>query len=491
MAERRARIRHCHAGGRAKVPARPRRATIRAATGMAALLAGVAVAFGPASSGGATTTWVPSTAPTAGLNPPAQPGAYLFATSCGSPSSCVAVGDYPVSGSLTAGDGLIEAGTLAGGGWKWRSSTAPTDGLNPPANTSLVAELDGVSCPSANSCLAVGAYNVSEDGAVGGTGLIEVGTRAGGTWSWAPAAAPTAGLSPPEGASAVVDLDGVTCRTATTCLAVGSYNGNAEGTAGLGLLEVGTLSGGSWTWTPTRAPTTALTPPAGNNPIVTLYGDSCGSSTSCIAVGTYIGTSDDLEGLIEIGTFTGGAWKWKSVNAPTGGLSPPASADPDLILGGVSCPSATTCIAAGYYSYTSRGQVDGVLDVGTRSGASWTWTPSTAPTTGLSPAQKGGDVGLGGVSCGSPTSCVAVGSYNGSEALTIGPGLIEVGQLVDGAWSWAPATAPIAGVSTPAPKVWPLFGVSCLSSGLCVAGGAYTKASGDQYGLIETGTVAA
>jgi hypothetical protein len=448
----------------------------------------VSIAIG-AAPGGAAPTWVPSAAPTAGLDPPAQPGMYLFGMSCLSATSCVAVGDYPVSGSETAGDAVIEVGSMVKGSWKWKASTAPTSGLTPPADPSDSFFLGGVSCPSTTSCIAAGFYNEPTDEGVGGVGLIEVGTRAGKTWTWVPSNVPTSGLSPAADPSELVGLYGVSCGSATSCVAAGVYNSDETGTVGDGLLEVGTLAAGTWTWAAGTAPLTHLNPAADTrSPNVFLNGVSCSSHSQCVAAGSYLDTKSNEDGLLEVGTLAGGTWTWTPSTAPTSGVAP--ASDGDVVLGGVSCPSATSCVAGGSYSFTTNGERDGLFEVGTRASGIWTWTPSTAPATGLSPAAKSGDdVEIDAVACPTPSLCIAVGGYN-SFGGADGLGLIEEGTLSDGTWSWASSTAPIAGLPGSPPTMWNLFGVSCWSGAACVAAGYEAKASGDQYGLFEAGTLA-
>jgi ribosomal protein L24E len=134
------------------------------------------------------------------------------------------------------------------------------------------------------------------------------------------------------------------------------------------------------------------------------------------------------------------------------------SSTQDNYLNGVSCTSPTACVAVGH-------SFDGTHDqtlVETWDGTSWSITPSpsTSPTS---------DDSLAGVSCTSTTACVAVGrTYAGSQDQT----LIDTW---DGT-SWS---------VTPSPDTSPtqtnvFDSVSCASATACVAAGFFAGATNNQ-----------
>ena len=86
----------------------------------------------------------------------------------------------------------------------------------PPAN-----QLYGVSCPSSKYCAAVGINENAEVSVKGGGALIQ--TWNGKTW--------TAGTPARPAGSDGGQLDNVSCRTAGSCLAVGSYYTSAGSAA--------------------------------------------------------------------------------------------------------------------------------------------------------------------------------------------------------------------------------------------------------------------
>jgi hypothetical protein len=140
---------------------------------------------------------------------------------------------------------------------------------------------------------------------------------------------------------------------------------------------------------------------------------------------------------------------------------------PFVELSAVSCPSSTYCVAVGDYRPNDKGT---------------NWTPTAQVWTGGSswnaqtpPAPTGTNASLlSGVSCASPTSCLAVGSSdaNGVDAL--------LAESWNGtAWSIDPT--PTSSGSAGAD----LVGVSCTSSTSCVAVGSTWNATGPRLPLAD------
>ena len=212
-----------------------------------------------------------------------------------------------------------------------------------------------------------------------------------------------------------------------------------------------------------------------------------------------------------------------STSTPTTGTSPWTAAQPPLpgdadstsnsVINDVSCPSATSCLATGYYTDTSGVQQGMLL---TWSDGAWTaagkapytetlscvtaslcvavegpdietWSSGTWTITSVpAPADNGSDpVSLQSVSCVSASFCVAAGSYTDTSGST--KGLLET--LSDGAWTVEQAPLPADAAANP--NVLFLSGpltnlVSCPSASFCVAAGNYTDTSGSTEGLLET-----
>ena len=433
-------------------------------------------------------SWTATTAPTTGLTPAAASASdvTLSGVSCASATSCVATGFYAVDAN-GHGDALIETGTLTGGVWAWVATSPPTAGASPPVGPSPVTDLNAVSCATTTSCVATGNYI----GTTGDQdGLIETGVDAGGAWTWVATTAPTTGLSPAARSNPAVSLGAVDCPSTSTCVAVGLYYGASSGTS-IGLVETGSQAGGSWTWIATAAPSAGLSPPAsGSTPQVSLDGVSCASATSCVAGGAYYDTSLANDGLIETGALSGGTWTWTPTSMPINDLSPPPNGQIVGLVDAVSCPSSTTCVVVGDYTDNAGGQ-DGMAAYGTLAGGAWTGTATTVPTTNIAPIPSPvPDVATDGVSCATATSCVAVGGYQ--DASGTFDALIDVGTLVGSSWTWTSTTAPTSGLAPTAGPMSSvgLYAVSCPSAGACVATGYYLDSSGDYEALIEVGTEA-
>jgi hypothetical protein len=126
---------------------------------------------------------------------------------------------------------------------------------------------------------------------------------------------------------------------------------------------------------------------------------SCSATAVCASVGYFQGASASL-GLAE--GWNGTAW---AVH-PTPN---PAAGDSDY-LAGVSCTSASACVAVGD-SQNSAGLTTALSEAW--NGKAWATVKAAAPT-GASSAV------LSWVSCSSPSACTAVGNYQkGSNTLTL------------------------------------------------------------------------
>jgi hypothetical protein len=337
-----------------------------------------------------------------GFLPGAMPDNGLFGISCASPGSCVAVGD---EGYSTAQRPLVE--TLRGGAWKVTASPGtpvafPVGFLNSvscismascvaagwasdpngvtdrtlietsrggswkvsrsPNLTTLSNDLRGISCSSAAACVAVGDYGVSSSQKT----LIETLKRV--TW--------TVATSPSAPSPFTVDfLNGVSCISATHCVAAGFA---ATSTAMQSRTLIETLGVGGWKITP--SPNTA-------SPLNELYGISCSSPVSCVAVGD-AGTMASQKTLIE--TLSDGSWRVTSSPNTTGALN---------TLYYARCRSSTTCVAAGY-GISSTGTATMTLIETLTQGR---WRIARSPNTS-SPLNE-----LYGYACAAPTACYAVG----------------------------------------------------------------------------------
>lgn len=256
------------------------------------------------------------------------------------------------------------------------ASAAPTTwSANPtPAPSPTTNVLNGVSCPGANLCIAVGYYQT------GSTDQTLTEILQSNSW--------TAVDSPDKGAYDNA-LNSVSCPTSTFCDAVGYVIDKA----GVANTLVETFDGSSW-----DVVKSAGSGKFGNE----LNGISCVSSISCEAVGSSTDAQGGTAPLAE--QWNGQVWSVVSSADPGGAQAPNA-------LNGLSCTSATSCVAAGTYSAEPGGEQLTLIE--DWDGASWSQAPSPDPGSSANV--------LNGVSCTtSPDFCVATGYFsNGSVEDTL------------------------------------------------------------------------
>jgi hypothetical protein len=177
--------------------------------------------------------------------------------------------------------------------------------------------LQGVSCPSANVCTAVGFAGVG-----GGNAKLPLAERWNGhSWSLQKVAGPSSAREP--------DLLSVSCPSANVCIAVGVYVKNRTG---LTLAEH--WDGRRWSVEPTRNPSGQSGPLTGSG----FYRVSCASALTCTAVGAYGGFQSTVT-LAE--RWNGSNWTIQKTPHPT-----PNHAS---FLSAVSCPTTKLCTAVGSY----------------------------------------------------------------------------------------------------------------------------------------------
>jgi hypothetical protein len=237
--------------------------------------------------------------------------------SCQSEKSCVAVGYF--------GQGTTESAQLTSlaefwDGNQWSLSATPNGW--PSANYTL---LQGVSCTSGASCVAVGTAT-SEPSPTDKT-LLEPWN--GKTWSML--------ASPNEGLPGYYNtLYGVSCASPGACTAVGSYGYSVNSSTDVNRALVLASTGNQWSIAPS--------PKGGADDDSALAGVSCALASDCVAVGYYSGGSSGDDTLVE--SYNGGGWS--VVGSPNPGVGD------DNYLDGVSCPLVTFCVAVGYYHYGSQ-----------------------------------------------------------------------------------------------------------------------------------------
>lgn len=280
----------------------------------------------------------------------------IDAVSCASASFCVAVDNQ----------GNVDT---------WNGSTWSLENLVPAPGVVFT----GVSCPTTSFCVATDAAG-------------NVWTYSSGTWS-------SRSLSPHP-------LLYLSCASASFCMAVPQY----PVTRG--------FATANYTYTGTWSAATAL-------PVTTgIDGLSCPTATSCVATGGVQGTEM---------TWTSGTWSKPSADVALGMPAPPAPV-PDEGFQGAAC-TTTLCIAGGYYS--GYGFATTEANATSASPMPWNGDPA-APASGAYGASM-----IAARSCvrGAHTVCLAVGE-NGSLATYTGPApYLQAGFTASSARTGASATA--------------------------------------------------
>lgn len=188
-------------------------------------------------------------------------GTHLSAVSCATAKSCTAVG-YIGNDRITTPGGVPIAEHWNGHGRQWSFKRLPL-----PTGIRL-GSLDGVSCPTTSQCVAVG--TAEQDGGFD-VPLIEIWD--GKKWT---------GVAGPN-VSEYDGLDAISCPEKSTCVAVGS-SGDPVTNSTKTLIE--RWNGTTWSIDPSQS-----AGPANSSPTDTLNGVSCRSASTCVAVGRYFNGS--------------------------------------------------------------------------------------------------------------------------------------------------------------------------------------------------------
>jgi hypothetical protein len=315
------------------------------------------------------------------------------------------------------------------------------------AATAGVVLAVAVGVPAAASAPVAGA-----SATVAGASATVAGTSATVAGTSAPVAgtAPTLAGTARAGAGPEHPLFAVSCASSKYCVAVG-YDQTADDGDGGPLAD--TWNGRGWAAAGVKVPAGAL----GG----ALFGVSCESQKSCLAVGDDFLPSDD--GAKYMTGALAESWNGKTWTA----TRPPVPAGATLAaLSGVSCVTSADCVATGVYTQAD-GTSAGLAELW--NGRAWATVPVKLPA-----GSAGGD--LNGVSCASSKSCVAVGSYGNAHA-----DIVALAEWWNGkSWTASKPSGPAAAIAAA------LQGVSCVSPAGCVAVGWYTQPNGYSLGLAES-----
>ena len=338
---------------------------------------------------------------------------WLNGITCVSESSCMTVGYY--YNSITSPNNRALSYQLVGGQWLQREIPLNEHERSP--------YLTGVSCTTSNACTAVGRIELNSSDR--DSALVERWN--GSTWS-------RQEVPLPEG-SLQAELYGVACVTEAECFAVGTVESSAKVWSNFSTL----WHNGSWG--------TLTTPTSTESTESEIRGVSCGSATTCMAVGWYNSGSGakPFSLLWEHG-------KWSLQTRTTYGAR-----------NGVKCISSEFCMAVG--------EEYGPPVVETWNGSKWT----VANTAKLSDVSGGY---FEGVSCTSSSNCTVVGG-GFSKVREAHESAVTLAESWNGS-AWTEQTTPRE--SERARNE--LTGVSCVGVAGCISVGE-SLASGHWGSIIE------
>jgi hypothetical protein len=236
----------------------------------------------------------------------AAPGvvANLSAVSCAAANSCMAVGSW--------GTDDVDQALLAE---RWNGKRWSSVRMRSPASQEQI-EMNSVSCPARNACIAVGDYTPP------GLWQVPLAERWNGR-SWATEKT----IDPNRRADTT--LSSVSCASRRKCVTVGNFSARGSATQ---VPVAEQRNGGRWSLDTLPGTTGVPLRPA------SLAGVSCVAAGPCSAVGTIGATGPGGPGGQTLGErWTGTSWSVRPTPSPT----------PSDELLAVSCPSATTCAAVG------------------------------------------------------------------------------------------------------------------------------------------------
>lgn len=199
------------------------------------------------------------------------PSFLLNGVSCRTPDACQAVGDWQGYTSHAVGATIAESWN----GAAWKLQPVP----NPKGYGGGI--LNGVSCPGARACAAVGDHDDSSGNSVP---LAEAWN--GTAWAIHPV--------PDPARASDAYLAGVSCPAADACTGVGYYYNSPSG-ANVALAE--RWDGSSW----------KAEAPADPTSDTILAAVACRGADACVAVGQYYNSSET--GLTLAETWNGTTWK--------------------------------------------------------------------------------------------------------------------------------------------------------------------------------------
>ncbi|HET7018328.1 MAG TPA: hypothetical protein VFI65_30700 [Streptosporangiaceae bacterium] len=185
------------------------------------------------------------------------------------------------------------------------------------------------------------------------------------------------------------ELTGVFCTSAADCWAVGD-----QGTSTVRLNQVLHLTGKKWSAVPVRSPGGTK-----DGAMSELTAVRCPSAGDCWAVGFY--RSPGSARLAEMLRWNGKKWRIVSIPEPGG-----TRRDEFTFLADISCTSAASCLAVGFYGKQGKTEIGATRNLVLRwDGQNWSQVHTPNPA-GMKQSQFNA---LASVRCASPSDCWAAG----------------------------------------------------------------------------------
>jgi hypothetical protein len=337
---------------------------------------------------------------------------------------------------------VVSGGAGASPAWPSVIQAAQTVG---PVNPQLT-QGQFIDCPSPTECVELGMSGGNSDGL-----LPWIGTLSDGSWNFANGPVP----GDASGTNASAQISGLSCSSASFCLATGTYVDDNNVQQGLLL----TMADGSWTATTAPVPAGAAD---GTGMNTSLNGVSCWADGGCVAVGTYKSATESTATMaVEL---TDSIWSATAIAPPTN----VSTTAPDLNMTQVACDPSGTCVAAGVYTpmYSSFSSPQ----LATNAGGSWSSTEA-----------PGFSESVSSIACPTTGDCTAVGDdvdANGFQQALV---------LQQSGSEWTATTVPVPGESAPlkGPNSFVFVNaLSCPAPGSCVADGTFQTAANEKLGMI-------
>jgi hypothetical protein len=303
----------------------------------------------------------------------------------------------------------------------------------------------------ATSSPALASSDVSRDSV-----RMDEGTTLHATANWGKAT-PLPGLAALN-AYGSAEAQSISCFSSGNCAAGGYYTNSA------GAEEAFVVNQTSGTWGKAEEVPGISTLNAGDAAEVDTV--SCGAAGSCSAGGSYTDSSGNYQAWVV--SETKGTWGKAEEVPATGALNTGGNAEVDS----VSCRSASSCAAGGYYT---DGSGNNQAFVVSETGGTW-GDAEEAPGT----QTTSGEAAIYSISCSSAGNCSAGGFYTDSsdneQAFVI--------NETAGSWENAEEVPGVAALS----DYSQVNSISCVSVGNCAVGGWYSGYDGFSRDFVASET---